>query len=83
MVIHPFWNYRDELSVEDGLIFKQHWLVIPQSEQPEFLKDLHIAHLGEEKMLLAARAAVHWPNITKDVRQLVRGCTICKVDRDK
>ena len=29
--IHPFLNYRDELAVEDGLIFKAHKLVIPAS----------------------------------------------------
>ena len=44
-----FWHYQDELSVEDGLIFKTHKLVIPTSQQQEFLKDLHIGHLGLKK----------------------------------
>ena len=29
--IHPFWNYRGELVLEDALIFKGHKLVIPAS----------------------------------------------------
>ena len=47
--IHPFWTYRDELVVEEGLIFKAHKLVIPASQKHTFLKDLHVGHLGEEK----------------------------------
>ena len=50
--IHQFWSYRDEPAVEDGLIFKAHKLVIPASQRHGFLKDLHIGHLGEEKILL-------------------------------
>ena len=50
--IHPFWYYRDELSVEYRLIFKTHKLVFPASQMHEFLRDLHVSHLGEEKTLL-------------------------------
>ena len=31
--INPLWNYRNELVIEDGLIFKAHKLVIPASQQ--------------------------------------------------
>ena len=31
--IYPFWNYWDEMSIEDGLIFKTPKLVIPTSQQ--------------------------------------------------
>ena len=37
--IHPFWNYKDELLVEDRLILKAHKLVIPASQKQEFLRD--------------------------------------------
>ena len=47
--IHPFWNYRDGLEVEDGFIFKVHRLMIPASKKHEFLKDLYFGHLGEEE----------------------------------
>ena len=36
------WNYREELAVEDGLIFKAHPLVIPTSLRAEYLKDLQV-----------------------------------------
>ena len=50
--IYPFWNYNDELFVEDELNVKTHKLVIPTSQQQEFLKDLHYGHLGNKKTLL-------------------------------
>ena len=42
-------NYREELSVEDGLMFKAHRLVIPTSLRAEYLKDLHAGYLAGEK----------------------------------
>ena len=54
MNIYPFWNFRYELVEEDVLIFKDHKLVIPTSQKHIFLKDLHVDHLEEEKILLRA-----------------------------
>ena len=72
-----YWNYREELTVEDGLIFKAHRLVIPTSLRAEYVKDLHAGHLGEEKTLLRARETVLWPGISDDVRNAVKLCDVC------
>ncbi|PFX30005.1 Retrovirus-related Pol polyprotein [Stylophora pistillata] len=53
--LQHYWNYREELAVEYGLIFKAHRLVIPTSLRAEYLKDLHAGHLEEVKTLLRAR----------------------------
>ena len=45
-----FWKYCDELSAEYGLIFKTHKLMTPTSQQQEFMKDLHVDHLGKGKI---------------------------------
>ena len=39
--LHAYWNYRDELPVADGLILKGKRIVIPESLQPDVLKQLH------------------------------------------
>ena len=75
--IHPFWNYRDELLVEEGLIFKTHKLVIPTSQKQEFLRDLHIGHSWEEKTLLQAQECVFWPGIMEDIKEYINKCDIC------
>ena len=75
--LQHYWNYREELAVEDGLIFKAHRLVIPTSLRAEYLKDLHAGHLGEEKTLLRARETIFWPGISDDVRNAVKLCDVC------
>ncbi|CAH3178308.1 unnamed protein product, partial [Porites lobata] len=67
-----YWNYREELAVEDGVIFKAHRLVISPSLIAEYLKDLHAGHVGEEKTLLRARETVFWPGISDDVRNALK-----------
>jgi transposase InsO family protein len=76
-----YWNYKSELSIEDGIIFKGDKLVIPEAERVSYTKDLHVGHLGEEKTLLRARQLVFWPNLTNDIRAVVSGCTSCQADR--
>lgn len=75
--LQRYWNYSEELAVEDGLIFKAHRLVIPTSLRAEYLKDLHAGHLGKEKTLLRARETVFWPGISDDVRNAVKLCDVC------
>ncbi len=70
-----------ELAIENGLIFKSHRLVILEVERRTFLKTLHTAHMGEEKMLLLARQHIFWPGISEDVRCLVRRCDTCQKTR--
>jgi len=42
----PYWNYRDELSVSNDIIFKGDKVVIPKCMQCEILCYIHSSHLG-------------------------------------
>ena len=55
--------------------------MIPTSQLQEFLKDLHICHLGEDDALLQAQECVYWPGIAGDVKQYIRKCDICQSTR--
>ena len=57
-------------------------LVIPTSLNAEYLKDLHVGHLGEEKTLLRARETVFWPGISDDVRNAVKLFDVIYQTRD-
>ena len=37
--IRSFWSFRDQLSVENGLVLKGQQLVIPRMQQPEILRN--------------------------------------------
>ena len=71
-------NYRDELTVADGLILKGTRIIIPESVQPAVLKELHYAHQGAEKCKLRAKGSVFWANINRGIDELVKTCSPCQ-----
>ena len=47
--IRCYWDYRDELSLHDGLITKGAKLVVPLVLVKEMINKIHSSHLGIEK----------------------------------
>ena len=76
--VRVFWSFRDELAVEDGIIFKGKQVLIPESLRADILAQLHQSHQGIEKTQLLAREGVYWPNINKDIEHMTRTCTLCQ-----
>ena len=64
--LKPYWPFRDELAVEDGIVVKSHPIIIPTVLQKEILPKLHAAHQGIEKTKLRARTVVYWRGLNKD-----------------
>lgn len=56
--IRPYWAFRDELAIEDGILLKGDCIIIPTSMQQDILKKLHDAHQGIEKTKLRAKSCV-------------------------
>ena len=73
-----YWNYRDELTVADGMILKGTRIIIPESLKPAVLKQLHYAQQGAEKCKLRAKGSVFWANINQDIDELVITCSPCQ-----
>ena len=44
--ILPYFEYRDELSISDGIIVKGEAILIPKSLRTDMKTRLHSAHLG-------------------------------------
>lgn len=44
--IRKYWTFREELTLSEGLLFKNTHLVVLQSLQAEMLEWIHEAHLG-------------------------------------
>lgn len=76
--VADYYTFRDELTIQDGLIFKGDRIVIPQSIRPEMVKKLHASHMGLQSCLRRARETVYWPGLTKDVTLPISTCSICK-----
>jgi hypothetical protein len=65
--ILEFWNFRDELSVIDGVILKNTKILVPAELRSLMLDIIHDANLGLEKCLNRARKICatdlfHWNN---------------------
>ena len=78
-----YWGYREELSVEDGLLFKLDRIVVPRPLRAEVLDDIHGAHMGESKSLSFARDYVLWPSMTSQIKDKVSSCCICNAFRNR
>ena len=50
--IQTFWTFKEELTIEDGLILKGTRTLIPSQKQAEILKLIHEGHLGLTKCKL-------------------------------
>ena len=74
----PFWNFRDELSVEDGMVLKGQRIILPKSLHAAALEQIHYAHQGAEKCKLRAKAAVSWCGINHDIDEMVKSCAPCQ-----
>ena len=42
-----YWSFREELSVEDGLLFKSERIVVPSAMRAKVLDQIHGDHMGE------------------------------------
>ena len=47
--VQDFWNYRNELSVYEDIIYKGERIFTPSSMRSEMLDRIHESHLGIEK----------------------------------
>ena len=72
-----YWNYREELSVVQGIIFKGDRIVVPSSMHKAMLEQIHKGHLGIEKCKRRARDVLYWPRINLDIETMVQSCPAC------
>lgn len=75
--IKCYWNFRSDLTIEDGVVLKGNQILIPVNLRKEFLKRLHLSHLGIEATQKLARESVFWPNINGEIRDIVQSCETC------
>ena len=77
-MLHPFWTFREELTIEDGLILKGTRIIIQNSQHKAILKLIHEGHLGLKKCKLRAKEIVYWPGLNEQLEDLVLNCELCQ-----
>ena len=79
----PYYHYRDELAVSDGVIMRGERVVIPERLRKEMKKRVHTGHLGINACLRLARDVMYWPGMSSEVRQHIETCGTCATFGDK
>ena len=72
-----FWDFRDKLSTDEGLLLKGPSLIIPAALRESYLQRLHEGHLSASKTILNARQHMFWPGIEADIKDYTRRCQVC------
>ena len=73
----PYWTFREELTVEDGIILKGTYIVVPHKNCQATLQPIHEGHLGLGKCKLRAKDTVYWPGLNDQLEKLVLNCELC------
>ena len=76
--LHPYWNFRDELTIESGILMKNSKVLIPETLKQKYLMQIHQGHQGIEACRSRAREFVFWNNLNNDLKELVEKCDICQ-----
>ena len=72
-----YWDFRDKLSMDDGLLLKGPRLIIPGELQEEYLHRLHKGHLSVNKVHENAKEHMYWIGITADIEDYTKRCQGC------
>ena len=69
-----YWDSRDELSTDDGLLLKGLRLMIPSELQEGYLSHLHEGHLSASKVQENAKQHMYWTGINADIEDYTKRC---------
>ena len=71
---HAYFDFRDELTVQEQLVFKGDLLVIPAALRKEMMAEVHASHIGTEGCIRRARDCMYWPRMTTELKEYISKC---------
>ena len=72
-----YYPVREELTVNQGKLFREQRLVVPVSMRDEILRKAHECHLGIQKTKWRLRMAYWWPGMTAQAEEMIKNCHAC------
>ena len=75
-VLQPYWTFREELTVEDGLILKGTRIVTNHAVGSYFETDSQRT-FRLKQMQAACKKTVYWPGMNDQLENLVLNCELC------
>ena len=74
----PYYQIRDELTVQNGIIFRGERCVIPRPLRADTIVRIHRLHIGMEGCLRRARESIYWPGMTSAIKDYISQCETCR-----
>ena len=75
--VGAYWDFRDELSTYNGIVYKGNRIVIPTLMRKDMLKRIHKSHLGMVTSKQRAKDVIYWPGMNGQIEDTIRRCEIC------
>ncbi|UYV72155.1 K02A2.6-like [Cordylochernes scorpioides] len=66
-----YWKFRDELTEQDGIIYKGQKVIISKTLRSELFNRVHASHHGVAASLAKARQAIFWPGMNQSIKETV------------
>ena len=74
----PYYIVRNELTVQNGVIFRGERVVTPKSLRRDMLQRIHASHLGIDGCQRHARECLYWPRMSSEVKDYVQQFDVCR-----
>ena len=75
--LYPHWNYRDELSIHDDIIYKGGLVIIPQNMIKDMLSKSHTSHFGTISCIRLSKDIITWPGMKGHIKDMCDSCAEC------
>ena len=73
----PYFDFRDQMTAQDQLVFKGPVIVVPAALRSEMMAKCHATHIGIEGCLRRARESMYWPRMSSDLKDYISRCDVC------
>ncbi|XP_062713235.1 uncharacterized protein K02A2.6-like [Aedes albopictus] len=75
--VKVFFSYRNELSMQEGIVFRDDRILVPFKLRRALIDKCHTSHNGIEATLKLARANLFWPGMSSQIKDVVMQCGVC------
>ena len=72
-----YWQNRNSLTVNHDLLLFNHHIVVPAALRRNILDKIHEGHQEIERCRMRTKLSVWWPEILKQIKQMVDQCSVC------
>ena len=75
--LRQYWRFRDEISVNDGVLYCSHQLIVPLSLREGMSHKIHKAHQVADSSIRKAHKSLFWPGMQAPIKEKWLSCELC------